>query len=219
MTSSVLGVAALVFAFIAGLQPAFSTLAPQRLNVDFIDDHVDGKALWAIDTGAPLPAPFRAVMPFSATPEKASPIMFQQAFVASAGATRYAAPDAAIFTAPQGQGRKVTLTFDGSERTNEILLVVPNGAGLSRVEIEGKSFVPAPDTSNPAGTIIGCLTRDCRNKSVTLQFDSKRPVEVWLGEIDYGLPADGARLESVRPNTTIASQSGDSTIVFGKLTL
>jgi len=96
---------------------------------------------------------------------------------------------------------------------------VPNGAGLNRVELEGRSFVPAPGASNPVGTIIGCVTRDCRNKSVTLQFDSKRPVDVLLGEIDYGLPADGARLESVRPNTTVASQSGDTTIVFGKLTL
>jgi hypothetical protein len=219
MTSSVLGAAALVFAFIAGLQPAFSTTAPQRLNVDFIDDHVSGKSLWAIDTGAPLPAPFRAVMPLSAKPEKASPIMFQPAYVADAGASRFAAPNAGIVAVPEGHGRKVTLTLDGSERTNEMLLVVPTGAGLSRVEIEGKSFVPSPDASNPAGTIIGCLTRDCRNKTVSLQFDSRRPVDVWLGEIDYGLPPDGSRLESVRPNTTVASQSGDSTIVFEKVAL
>jgi len=218
-TSALLAVAALVFAFIAGLQPAFSTSSPQRLNVDFIDDHVSGKALWAVDTGAPLPAAFRAAMPFSAAPEKASPLMYQPAYVAAAGPTRFAEPDAAIATAPQGSGRKVTLTFDGSDRSNEIILVVPNGAGLNRVELEGRSFVPAPGASNPVGTIIGCVTRDCRNKSVTLQFDSKRPVDVLLGEIDYGLPADGARLESVRPNTTVASQSGDTTIVFGKLTL
>src|SRR4029077_342390 len=133
---------------------------------------------------------------------------YQTAYVAAAGPTRFAAPDPVIVTTPQGSGRKVTLTFDGSERSNEMIVVVPNGAGLSRVEIEGRSFVPASDASNPVGTFIGCLTRDCRNRSVTLQFDSKRSVDVWIGEIDYSLPADGARLESVRPNTTIASQSG-----------
>jgi hypothetical protein len=100
-----------------------------------------------------------------------------------------------------------------------MLVVIPKDSRLDRIEFEGKRFIPAPDAANPLGTIFGCLTRDCRNKSVTLHFAKARPVEVWLGEIDYGIPADGGLLENARPGTSIASQSGDSTIVFGKVKL
>jgi hypothetical protein len=42
---------------------------------------------------------------------------------------------------------------------------------------------------------------------------------MWIAEIDYAIPPDGEQIESVRPATTVASQSGDTTIVFGKVKL
>ncbi|HEY4939873.1 MAG TPA: M20/M25/M40 family metallo-hydrolase [Rhizomicrobium sp.] len=219
ITSSLGASAAVIVAVIAGLQPAYSSISPQRLNIDFVDDHISGKALWAIDTQAPLPKPFRAAMPFSDKREQASPILFQPSYVAPAGATRFAAPAAAIASAPDGAGRRVTLTLRGSNSANRMFVVVPNGSGLSRIEIAGKAFVPAKDSLNPVGTIFGCVTDDCRGMSVTLSFDSKRPVDIWLGEQRYGLPPDGAKLVQARPNTTIPSQNGDTTIVFGTLRL
>jgi hypothetical protein len=218
-TSSLLGVAALLCAWIAGLQPAFSPLSPQRLNVDFLDDHVNNKSLWAIDTQAPLPEAFRHVMPFSDKPIKASPISSQPAYLAPAGPNRFPPPTAAFENIADATGRLVTLTLQGSERTNEMLLVVPRNSGLDRIEFEGKRFVPLPNAENPLGTVFGCVTRDCRNKSVTLHFAKTQPVEVWIAEIDYAIPPDGEQLENVRPATTVASQSGDTTIVFGKVKL
>jgi hypothetical protein len=125
-------VVALAFAVVAGIQPAFSSITPQRLDVDFVDDHVTGKALWAIDTQAPLPAVFRTVMRFSATPEKASPILFQPSYVAAAGALRFAAPGAAVVSTHRSR-RRVTLTLKGSERTNESCSSFPMpGSSASR---------------------------------------------------------------------------------------
>ena len=218
-TSSVLAIAALVLAFVAGLQPAFTPTYPQRLNVDFLDDHVGNKSSWLIETQAPMPKAFRDVMPFSSTPQPISPLLYSPTYVAPAGAARFPSPDATIERTATADGALVTLTFHGSERSNEMLLVVPKDAALDRIEFEGRRLVPAPNASNPLGTVFGCVTEDCRNKKVTLHFRSARPVEVWIGEIDYGIPADGSRLESVRPDTTIASQSGDTTIVVGKLKL
>ena len=218
-TSSLLAVSALLFAWIAGLQPAFTPISPQRLNVDFVDDHVANNAKWVIETGAPLPKAFRDVMPFSSTPEDVSPLLRLPAYVAAAGAPRFPAPDAEVERTATGDGKLVTLTFHGSDRANEMLLVIPKDSSLDRIEFEGRSFIPSPNATNPLGTVFGCLTRDCRDKKVTLHFTSQRPVEVSIGEIDYGIPDDGARLEAVRPDTTIASQSGDTTIVFGKLKL
>jgi len=218
-TSSLLGIAALFCAWMAGLEPAFSPAAPQRLNIDFLDDHVSDKSLWAIDTGAPLPDAFRRALPFSDKPSEASPLLYRPAYVAPAGANRFPAPAATFENIADATGRLVTLTLQGSERTNEMLLVVPKGSGLDRIEFEGKRFVPVAEADNPLGTIFGCVTRDCRNKSVTLHFGNTRPVEVWIGETDFAIPPDGAQLENVRPASTVASQSGDTTIVFGKVKL
>lgn len=218
-TTSSFAVLAVILAWIAGLEPAFTTVSPQRLNVDFVDDHIANKSKWVIETLGPLPNAFRNVMPFSSAPEDASPLLRRPVYVAPSAASRYPAPDAEIERIATGDGRLVTLTFRGSARANEMLLVIPKDSGLDRIEFEGKKFAPRPDATNPLGTVFGCLTRDCRDKKVTLHFASRRPVEVSIGEIDYGLPDDGARLEAVRPDTTVASQSGDTTIVFGKLKL
>ncbi|HEV2682525.1 MAG TPA: M20/M25/M40 family metallo-hydrolase, partial [Rhodanobacter sp.] len=39
-------IAAFVCAIVAGLEPAYSTIAPQRLDIDFVDDHIVDKATW-----------------------------------------------------------------------------------------------------------------------------------------------------------------------------
>jgi hypothetical protein len=158
-------------------------------------------------------------MRFSDKPTKASPVLYQPAYVAPAGANRFAPPTAAFENVADANGKLVTLTLQGSERTNEMVLIIPKDSGLDRLEFEGKRFVPTPDTINPLGTIFGCVTRDCRNKSVTLHFAKAQPVEVLLGEIDYGIPPDGEVLENARPGTSVASQSGDTTIIFGKVKL
>lgn len=216
---SVLGGAAVVAAFVAGMQPAHSEIAPQRLNIDFVDDHVAGRTVWAIDTRGSLPKAFRDAAPFSRKPERIAPTRFQPSYVAPAGASRFAAPAAVVTSTPQGSGRRVTITLQGSVDANEMFVAVPGEAGLVKIEFEGKTFVPAKQSLNPWGTIFGCVTRDCRSMTVALDFDLKRPAQVVVGEQRFGLPPDGSRLENVRPATTVASQSGDTTIVLGKLKL
>jgi Peptidase family M28 len=219
MTASILGGVAMLFAILAGLQPAYSSFAPQHLNINLIDDHVAGKSSWAVDTGAPLPAPFRAAAHFSDTPEHVSPVSFQASYVAPAGGTRFSAPTVVTRSLPDGGGRRVMLTLQGSLRANRMFVVVPNGAGLTRIAVDGKSFVPLSKAANNFGTIFACVTDDCRTRSVTLSFDSRKPVGIWLGEQRYGLPPEGTTLVEARPNTTIPVQTGDSTIIFGKMRL
>ena len=217
--TSVLCGAAIAVAIVAGMQPAYSEITPQRLSINFIDDHVANKALWSVETPATLPRALRDVDPFSREPQFASPIAFQRSYVADAGATRYAAPSATIASLPLGKGRSVTLTLAGSPQANRMFVVVPKNSALTSIAFEGKTFAASENTINPAGTIFGCLTNDCVGKTVTLTFASARPVDILIGEQVYGLPTDGAKLEAARPSTTVPSQTGDTTIVFGKLKL
>jgi hypothetical protein len=201
------------------MQPAYSEITPQRLSINFIDDHVSNKALWSVDTPATLPRALRDVEPFSREPQMASPIAFQRSYVADAGATRFAAPSATVISSPDAKGRSVTLRLAGSPQANRMFVVVPKDSALTSIEIEGKTFMVGESTINPAGTIFGCLTNDCSGKAVTLNFASAKPVDILIGEQRYGLPPDGAKLEAARPATTVPSQTGDTVIVFGKLRL
>ncbi len=218
-TASVFAAAAVLVAVAAGLQPAYSALAPQRLNIGFVDDHVQNKSLWTIDSSAPLPASIRAVMPFSAKPERASPVSFQPSYISPAGAPRFAVPATSVSAISDGAGRRVTLMLKGSAVASRMFVVIPKDAPLAGITFEGHAFTPAKDSLNPLGTVFACVTGDCRGKSVTLRFATRRPVEIWLGEQRYGLPPDGAKLVAARPATAIPVQTGDTTIVFGKVKL
>jgi hypothetical protein len=210
---------ALAVAVFAGLQPAYSAWQPQRLNVVFVDDHIANKSQWAIDIGAPVPAPIRAVMPFSDRPVQVTSLVFQKMYVAPAGATRFDMPSADAVIVPRGAGREVTLRIHASDRADRVVIIVPKAAGLTRIAFRGRTFTPRADALFPAGTVIACVTDDCRTMTVTLTFASQARTTFTLGEQDFGVPPDGAKLIAARPATAVRSQFGDNTIVFGRLTL
>jgi len=203
-------------ACLAGLQPAYTPQSPQRLNITAIDDHVAGRARWALDTTGTVPAALRAVASFSETPERVWPVAVSLSFVADAGPTRFEAPTATVSVAPAGAGRIVTIELDASTPAHRSFVVVPSGSGLTRLEVEGQGYTPKPDSD---ATIFVCWTRDCGGTKVTLHFDSMRVVEALLATQRYELPADAAALVEARPPSATPSQSGDSTIVLGRLAL
>jgi hypothetical protein len=214
-----LATAAIAFAVGAGLAPAYSEAAPQRLNIDFVDDHIANRAEWAIETGARLPPAFRSFHDpsFSNEPRAISPLLRLPAYVMPAGATRFAAPTAtAVSTAAN---RTVILTLHGSPNADRMVVVVPKQENLLRAEIDGHVFLPSARSRNPIGTVIACSTADCRGKTVKLVFRSPGPKHIVLGEQHFGLPPDGATFQAARPPDAIASQSGDTTIVFTRLVL
>jgi hypothetical protein len=212
------GLAALAVAIVAGTQPAFSAIAPQRLDITLVDDHIDNKAVWIADTRAPLPPSVRAAAPFSAKPGKAYSTSFGSDWFAPAGAPRYIPPTATVATVPEGAGRRVTLTLHGSNQTNEMALMVPNTAGLKWFEIGGIRSAVNSDAS-PRGTIIGCATEDCRNQTITLDLATNKPVDITLMEQRFGLPPDGQKIAAARPKEAVASQSGDTVMVLKRLTI
>jgi hypothetical protein len=211
-------VVALVIAVVAGTQPAYSAVAPQRLDITLIDDHIGNKAVWIADTRGPLPPSVRAAAPFSAKPGKAYSTSYGLDWFAPAGAPRYLPPTATIATAPDGDGRRATLTLHGSNQTNEMALEVPNAAGLKWFEIGGiRSDVL--DNASARGTIIGCATSDCRNQTIALGFANAKPVDITLIEQRFGLPPDGRKIAASRPKEAVASQSGDTVMVLKRLTI
>lgn len=203
-------------ACLTGLQPVYTAESPQRLNITAIDDHVTGRARWALDTTGTVPAPLRPAAAFSESPERVWPVAVAPSFVADAGPLRFSAPTAMSSVTAAGAGRVVTLELDASTPAHRRFVVVPSGSGLTRLEVDGQVYTPKPGSE--ATTFI-CWTRDCGGTKVLLHFDSTRVVDVFLATQRYELPADAAPLVAARPSSATPSQSGDSTIVFGRITL
>jgi hypothetical protein len=213
------GAAALAFvvAIVAGTQPAFSAITPQRLNITLVDNHIDNKALWVAETGSPLPPSVQAAAKWSDTKVKAYPLAFGLDWVAPAGPPRFAPPSATVETRPKGKGRKVLLTLIGSPASQQMMVIVPNGSGLTAATLGDQTF-KVTDNATPRGTVIACAGA-CREQMIALDFNTTKPVDVTIGEQRFGLPADGQTIAAKRPKEAVPSQTGDAVIVMRKLTL
>src|SRR6185369_2134476 len=151
------GVLAIVFAIVAGLQPAYSAAAPQRLPITLVDNHVENKALWVAETswrnpisvwlGAfgdeTLPQSLRAAASFSAKTGFAYPLGLVRGFSAPAGSTRFTPPSVTIDNRPDGANRHLVLTLNGSQRANRMVVVLPKEARVQWAEIGGQRQVMA----------------------------------------------------------------------------
>jgi hypothetical protein len=184
------------------------------LNINFVDDHIAGRALWSVDTADTLPKALRDAVRFSDKRERAWPFSFQPSYVAPAGAPRFDAPRAEVITALRGEGRRVTLRLQASSTANRVFLLIPNEAELIRIAIAGTTLIPAKAAESPFGTVLACVTDDCRSMTVTLDFETTRAASIIIGQQSYGLPADGAKLAQAGADLVTPLRTGNTTIVF-----
>lgn len=195
-------VLAVVLAAVAGLQPAYSSTAPERLNLSYVES--EGKAWWLADPVPRLPASLRAAADFSAQPKR----ILQTAYAAPAGPARHPAPRVAV--SRNGD----TVTLDLAADGEGIGLLVPAKARLRAVTIGGVT-TPVPGR----GLSITCGTPDCTNRQITLELDSSEPVDLTLYAYRHGLPPDGAKLLKARPSWAVPSRGGDITAWAAKIAI
>jgi hypothetical protein len=201
--------AAICVAIVQGLEPSYSNAAAQRMNVTYFEDA--HRAAWAADATAPLPRAMRALAPFSDTPRRLSAAT-SLSYVAAAGAPRFALPAAMILAnAGANAARRVTLALHGSDRTAQMVLVIPSSAMLKAVDLEGWHFV-APDA-----LVLACMSRDCASATVTLTLATRAAVTLSLYEHRFGLPDFAQRLVAARPPTAVQSQNGDGITLLGEV--
>ena len=194
-------VLALILAITAGLRPAYSEDAPQRINLRYAE--IDGTASWLADPVPRLPDGLRAAANFSATPQSLP--LNTTAYVAPAGAARYPAPTAEV----SRSGDVVTL--DLKTRGDMVMLVAPPQAGLQSVTVAGVA------TEVAAGqAIIACSSPDCAKARISLRLSSSEPLELMLVSQKRGLPSDGAKLLKARGADAVPQQQGDRIMLVGR---
>jgi hypothetical protein len=187
--------AALVLAVLAGLMPAFSSTAPERLNLRYVEQ--GGKAWWAADPVARLPGQLRAAAHFSDTVQH-QPVT---GYVAPTGSARLPAPEVLV----SRQGRDVTLALNAPG--DAISLSIPREAGLTSLGIAGIEAQAEGQVDT-----INCVTPDCGRMTMTLHLATATPFEILLRAVTRGLPPGGEALVKARGPAAVPSQTGDVTL-------
>ena len=202
-------------AVVQGLQPAFSASAAQRLNISYVENRE--RAFWTVDAMAPVPPAMRAAAAFSLQPRQML-TAFPRVYAAPAGNPRFPVPDATIIATPVTNGvRRVTLLFHGADAADQMQLIVPKAAMLKAVDLQGRHF-PAPASwSDEDFVVFACMSRDCRNKAVTLTLAGHSAVSLGLYEHRFGLPDFAGNLVRARPATAVQSQNGDGVTLVGEI--
>jgi hypothetical protein len=207
---------ALIATVIAGLQPAYSRTQAQRLSIRYVEKAGAKDAAWALDSGAPLPAPLRAAANFASQPERILPRPFPEFYTAPAGAPRFALPRARIVSdTADGAGRHVTVALQGSAEASSMALLVPPSAKLRSIDIRGARLAVPREAAGDL--MLACESRDCAGATYSLTFASRDAVALDVLEQRYGLPAFANRLAGARPRTAVPSQSGDLVLLAGRV--
>jgi hypothetical protein len=208
--------ASLVATVIAGLQPAFSRTVAQRLSIRYVENAATKQAVWALDAGAPLPAPLRGAADFSKLPESVLPGVSAPSYNAPAGAMQFAPPRADVVSDAVVEGhRRLTVALHGSDHAGAMFLYISKEARLVSVDIHGQHLVAPKETQT--GTVLACASHDCASEVLTLEFASRAALALQFGEQRYGLPPRGAKLVAARPKSAIPSQNGDVTVLLNTL--
>jgi hypothetical protein len=208
----VLAGAASVAAY-AGMQPAYSAIAPQRLNVTYVED--GDRSLWALDALAPVPRSMKAAANFSARPEKISPFAWSSSYVAPAANLHIPLPAARLLgNRRTDDSRKVTLALRGSDDANQMALILTKPVGLKAIDIKDWHFDAPLQWGKLDRVVLACMSRDCASATVTLTLADGAPLDAIIAEDRFGAPPEGAKLVAARPKTAVQSQNGDGVLLI-----
>ncbi|MGH6889505.1 MAG: M20/M25/M40 family metallo-hydrolase [Rhizomicrobium sp.] len=208
-------IAATVAAVVQGYEPAFSVEAAQRLEATYVE--YAGKAYWALDAQAPVPASMKAVAPFAPSPRhfaNATPRLY----AAPAGPPLYPLPTAIVSASPMSHGaRRIQLRLRSSGQANQMFVDIPQSAKLLAIDVAGWHVVAPAEWSKEYDINFACMSRDCATIAPTLILASGAAVTLGIYERRFGLPASARRLIAARPATAVSSWEGDSTLLIGEV--
>ena len=192
----------LAFVCVAGFLPAFSTAAPQRLNLRYVERA--GRAIWLADPVAQLPEALRGAGHFGRRIEPVPPV--GRGYVGLAGAAQF--PEPAANASREGHG--MILALHGSRDADGMMLASASSGRFVLKSINGRHFDGLPPVSR-----FACETPDCANATITLEGATTDAFN--LVEMRHGLPMKGLGLMLARPDDAVPSGGGDQTLLIRRI--
>jgi hypothetical protein len=139
---------------------------------------------------------------------------------APAPQTAMAEPELRIVSRITSQGRvTVTARIHAAPGTDRSVLYIAPGVKLYSISIEGRPIpvdtAAAPHWRQYQTTLAG----ESYGVGVSLVFDSSGSDEIYLADLSYKLPAEATPLLNARPGEAMASQDGNTSLVFRRIKL
>jgi hypothetical protein len=210
--------------------PAFSAERPERMNVTFVQLNGEAGARWVVSPqSGSLPAAMRSVAPFGAS--LAPPFPWSTSATAfTAAAPRVAAPAPqveVIEREPGDAARRVRLHVSSPRGARVVMLLLPRDR-VDSVAVGGRLIpgrTPQEEARRgPPGPRSGyrsyaCLTVPPEGVEFVVTLGGVEPVDGFLVDYTFGVPASGGPLLRVRPAEATAIQCGDLTILGRRVSL
>lgn len=206
---------------VACFVPAYSKESPQRVNFIYFQNekgpHWIADTSWKAKTTEPIPAALQKAGGFTLTDDAYPGFGLGDGYTAPAIAQGFTLPTAAVLSdTKRGGARVITLRLSGSADASSMILNVPKTAKLQSIDLRGQHLVPAAGWSG--ATRLLCVSRDCRDETVTLTLAGD-PSGLVFAEDRYGLLSFGDKLKAARPDTAMPSQSGDQVMLANTVKL
>ena len=215
---------------VATKTPAFSGERPERMNVTFVQLDEEAGAQWVVSPqSGSLPAAMRRFAPFGTNLTFPFPWSTSAtAFTAAAPRVDAPAPQAEVIERDPGDAaRRVRLHVSSPRGARIVMLLLPRDR-VNSVAVGGRVIpVRTPQEEarrGPPGPRSGfrsyaCLTVPPEGVEFVVTLGGAEPVEGFLVDYTFGVPAGGGPLVRARPAEATAIQYGDLTILGRRVSL
>jgi Peptidase family M28 len=209
---------ALTASFVAVLVPQFSEKSPERMNIQYWKDADTNVAQWIVnpDSGH-LPEPIRVVADFKHEEKGPFPWDRGPAYLTPAPRLTFSEPSFTILeSSPDRTERHYRALLRSERGAPEALVLFPPHSGVTKVSIQGEPINRAIEKlrfSFGDWNIYRCLTMPPEGVEMAFALPVGKPLQVFVVDVNYGLPEEGKFLLTARPLTATPSHDGDVTIV------
>lgn len=211
--------------FAAVVLPAYSARAPERVNLEYVQESDSVKSQWLVQPeSGHLPEPLALAAAFRRS-ERRDFLWLEgrrswdpsAAYVADAPPLHLAPPTFTILESMQAGTMRTYRVLLRSERAASYAAALfPPDADVASVRMEGQPVEPErPGAGHlfSGWSIYACATMPASGVELIFSLPVGKAVKVSVADQSFGLPPEGAFLANARPLTAAPSQSGDITIV------
>lgn len=218
------GATMLLASFAAIVVPAFSAKAPERVNLQYVQEADSGSSQWVVyPASAHLPEPIRLATNFRAQESGAFPWIPDPAFFAAAPHVEVAPPTFTILESSELSSKRRYRTLLRSERgASEALVMFPPDSRIDSVQAGDEPVQSQTDSvRQPQNGWYSYDFYAMPGKGVEISFTLPvgKPVEVYVLDVTYALPLEGMFLLKSRPLTATPFGEGDCTIATRRVQL
>ena len=191
------------------LAPRSSAERPLAFTIDYVRDDDSGKAHWAVASKqAPLPPAWDQLGSWKSG---ALPFSGRTRWLADAPMLDAPVPAIARIGEQKQDGSRLVRLRLATGGANMVMLRFEEGVPIRAMGLPG-ALSRIDRDAEPGPSLLRCSGRACDGLIVDVEIGDTRSVDASLIGFRFGLPAEGAKLQALRPRHAHPQYGADSTI-------